>query len=41
MFYALDVDQVMNENFASELIKDKIVIMGFLGERMDDNVMGR
>jgi CHASE2 domain-containing sensor protein len=35
MFYALDVDQVMNEEFVSEVIKDKIVIMGFLGERMD------
>jgi CHASE2 domain-containing sensor protein len=35
MFYALDIDQVMNEDFASELIKDKIIIMGFLGERMD------
>ena len=35
MFYALDVDQVMNEEFVSEVIKDKIVIMGYLGERMD------
>jgi CHASE2 domain-containing sensor protein len=35
MFYALDVDQVMNEDFVSELLKDKIVIMGYLGERMD------
>jgi CHASE2 domain-containing sensor protein len=35
MFYALDVDQVMNEEFVSEMIKDKIVIMGYLGDRMD------
>jgi len=35
MFYTLDIDQVKNEEFVSEMIKDKIVIMGFLGERMD------
>jgi len=35
MFYTLDIDQVRNEEFVSEMIKDKIVIMGFLGERMD------
>jgi hypothetical protein len=31
MFYALDVDQVFNEDdFTPEVFKDKIVIMGFL-----------
>ena len=36
MFYALDVDQVFREDFAPDLIKDKIVIFGFLGERFGD-----
>jgi CHASE2 domain-containing sensor protein len=36
VFYALDVDDVMNENFVSEMIKDKIVIFGFLGEYFGD-----
>jgi CHASE2 domain-containing sensor protein len=35
MFYSLDIDQVMNEEFVSELFKDKIVIMGFLGETVN------
>lgn len=30
-FYALDWDQVLNEDFASELLKGKIVLFGFLG----------
>lgn len=34
MFYTLDVDDVMTENFVSEMIKDKIVIFGFLGETL-------
>ncbi|HEX6227026.1 MAG TPA: CHASE2 domain-containing protein [Chryseolinea sp.] len=36
MFYTLDVDDVMTENFVPEMIKDKIVIFGFLGERLGD-----
>jgi CHASE2 domain-containing sensor protein len=36
MFYTLDIDQVMNEEFVSEMLKDKIVIMGFLGEHLGD-----
>ncbi len=30
-FYALDWDQVLNEDFVPELLKDKIVLFGFLG----------
>lgn len=36
MFYALDVEQVFKEDFFPDLIKDKIVIFGFLGERFGD-----
>jgi CHASE2 domain-containing sensor protein len=36
MFYALDIDQLMNEDFAPELLKDKIVIMGYLGNYFGD-----
>jgi CHASE2 domain-containing sensor protein len=36
MFYTLDVDDVMNENFVSEMIKDKIVIFGYLGSYLGD-----
>lgn len=36
MFYALDVDQVFNEEFFPEMIKDKVVIFGFLGEYFGD-----
>lgn len=36
MFYALDVDDVFNENFVPEMIKGKIVIFGFLGEDFFD-----
>jgi CHASE2 domain-containing sensor protein len=36
MFYAIDIDQVMNGDFAPELFKDKIVIMGFLGDYFGD-----
>jgi CHASE2 domain-containing sensor protein len=32
MFTALDVDDIMNENFDSLFLKDKIVLMGFLGD---------
>lgn len=34
MFYTLDVDDVMTENFVPEMIKDKVVIFGFLGETL-------
>lgn len=36
MFYTLDVADVYNENFVSEMIKDKIVIFGYLGEYLGD-----
>jgi len=36
MFYALDVDQLFNMDFDSTLFKDKIVILGFLGNYFGD-----
>lgn len=36
MFFALDVDQVFRGEFLPEMIKDKIVIFGFLGEYLGD-----
>lgn len=36
MFYAIDVDQLFNEEFSPDLFKDKIVIMGFLGKYFGD-----
>lgn len=36
MFFALDVDQVFREDFHPDLIKDRIVLMGFLGDRIGD-----
>lgn len=36
MFYALDVDDVLTENFEPDMIKDKIIIMGFMGEYFGD-----
>ena len=36
MFYTLDVDDVMTENFVPELLKGKVVILGFLGEDLKD-----
>jgi CHASE2 domain-containing sensor protein len=36
MFYTLDVEDVFNENFVSEMIKDKIVIFGYLGNYFGD-----
>ncbi len=36
MFYTLDVEDVRMENFVPEMIKDKIVIFGFLGEYLGD-----
>ncbi|HBK88063.1 MAG: CHASE2 domain-containing protein [Cyclobacteriaceae bacterium] len=36
MFYVVDVDAVMREEFAKELFKDNIVIMGYLGDYLGD-----
>jgi CHASE2 domain-containing sensor protein len=36
MFYTLDVADVLTENFVPEMIKDKIVIFGFLGSELGD-----
>ena len=36
MFYTIDVEDVMTENFAAEMFKDKIVILGFLGGKLGD-----
>jgi CHASE2 domain-containing sensor protein len=36
MFYTLDVEDVRTENFVPEMIKDKIVIFGYLGEYLGD-----
>ena len=36
MFYALDVDQVFREDFFPAIVKDRIVIFGFLGDRFGD-----
>jgi CHASE2 domain-containing sensor protein len=36
MFSALDISQVMNEEFDSTFLKDKIVIMGYLGDYFGD-----
>jgi len=35
-FFALDVMDVFNENFVPEMIEDKIVIFGFLGDHLGD-----
>ncbi|HSZ24958.1 MAG TPA: CHASE2 domain-containing protein [Cytophagaceae bacterium] len=34
-FTALDVDQVLNEQFEPEVFKDKVVIMGFMGPNFE------
>ncbi|HEX7014043.1 MAG TPA: CHASE2 domain-containing protein [Cyclobacteriaceae bacterium] len=36
VFYVLDVDDVLRENFTPETIKDKIVIFGYLGSELGD-----
>ncbi len=36
MFFTLDVVDLMTENFVPEMFKDKIVILGFLGEYLGD-----
>lgn len=36
MFTALDIGDVMTENFDSTLLRDKIVLMGFLGDYFGD-----
>ncbi len=35
-FYALDVNQILTESFEPSMIKDKIVIMGFMGNEFGD-----
>jgi CHASE2 domain-containing sensor protein len=36
VFYALDVDDVLNENFTPETIQGKIVLFGYLGAELGD-----
>lgn len=36
MFFVLDTEDVLSENFMPEMIKDKIVLFGFLGEHIGD-----
>jgi len=36
-FYALDYDQLLNEDFVPGLIKDKIVILGYLGDQIGES----
>jgi len=36
MFFALDVEHVFREQFVPDMIKDKIVIFGFLGQQFGD-----
>jgi CHASE2 domain-containing sensor protein len=40
MFTALDIEDVFSENFDSTLLKDKIVLMGFLGDYFGDPSWG-
>lgn len=37
VFYALDIDQVLNQEFDPSVIKGKIVIMGYLGNHIGHN----
>ncbi len=36
MFYAVDVDDLLRGNVLPELFKDKIVMMGYLGDQLGD-----
>ncbi len=36
MFFALDVNDVLSENFVPELIENKLIFMGYLGENFFD-----
>lgn len=36
VFYVLDVDDVLRENFTPETVQDKIVILGYLGAELGD-----
>lgn len=36
MFFTLDIGDVFTENFVPEMIKDKIVIFGFMGKELGD-----
>lgn len=36
MFYAIDIDQVLNGEFSPDLFKDKIVMLGYLGNYFGD-----
>jgi CHASE2 domain-containing sensor protein len=36
MFFALDDEQVLREEFAPEMVKDQIVIMGYMGDDFED-----
>lgn len=36
MFFTIDVNDVMTENFDSELFRDKIVVFGYLGRELGD-----
>lgn len=35
-YYGLDADQVLNESFTEDLIKNKIVLMGYTGKNFND-----
>ena len=40
VFYTLDVDDVLNDNFLPSMIEGKIVIVGFLGKELGDPSWG-
>jgi CHASE2 domain-containing sensor protein len=37
VFFILDVDHVFNDEFSPEIIKGKVVLMGFLGKNISEN----
>ncbi len=41
MFYAVDVDQILNGEVLPEMFKDNIIIVGFLGAFFGDITWGR